>query len=107
MMLLTKEIKEQLQKQRPQANSTDPDCILKFFTPDAQWTWYCTEGKKEKYLVGGKEEWTFFGKVVSDMCPEGELGYTALSELMKVRGALGLPVERDMHWNPKPLSQCK
>lgn len=51
-------------------------------------------------------DWLFFGKVVSHLCPEGELGYFLLSELESVKGPLGLGVERDMWWNPKPASQC-
>ena len=40
------------------------------------------------------------------MCPDGEWGYVTLSQLQEVRGALGLPVERDMYWKPKPMSEC-
>lgn len=108
MMLLTKEVKKNLPALYSQETVKDPDCVLKFFTPDAQWTWYITEGRKEEELADdGKEEWVFFGKVISPMCPDGELGNVVLSELRSIRGALGLPIERDRFWNPKPLSQCK
>jgi len=33
-----------------------------------------------------------------------ELGYFWLSELSRVRGPLGLPVERDLYWTPVPLA---
>lgn len=36
-----------------------------------------------------------------------ELGYFSLSELEKVRGPLGLRVERDLYWEPKPLSEVR
>jgi hypothetical protein len=32
-----------------------------------------------------------------------ELGYFSLSELEEVRGPLGLPIERDLYWQPKTL----
>jgi hypothetical protein len=36
-----------------------------------------------------------------------EIGYFSLSELEKIRGPLGLKVERDLYWKPKPLSEVK
>jgi len=36
---------------------------------------------------------------------EAELGYFWLSELESVRGPLGLPIERDLYWQPKTLAQ--
>jgi hypothetical protein len=44
----------------------------------------------------------FFGLVDGH---EKELGYVALSELESVRGPMGLPVERDLHWQPKTLEE--
>lgn len=64
---------------------------LKFFTPDASWTWYATE-------FDGDD--TFFG-LVSGF--ELELGYFSLSELESVRGPLGLPIERDLYFEPQTL----
>jgi hypothetical protein len=32
-----------------------------------------------------------------------ELGYFSLSELEGVTGPMGLPIERDLHWQPKTL----
>ncbi len=34
-----------------------------------------------------------------------ELGYFVLSELEEVRGPMGLPIERDLHWEPKMLEE--
>jgi hypothetical protein len=64
---------------------------VKFFTPDASWTWYASEYDGED---------TFFG-LVSGL--DVELGYFSLSELESVRGALGLPVERDLYYQPSTL----
>jgi hypothetical protein len=68
---------------------------VKFFTPDASWTWYASE------FDGGD---IFFGLVVGF---EIELGYFSLSELLEVRGQLGLPVERDRFFKPTTLAELK
>ena len=96
MKLLTQEIREQL----PRLGSTDGQggnakVIVKFFTPDAGWTWYATE-------FDGDD--TFFGLVVG---METELGSFSLRELQEVRGAFGLPIERDLHFTPKPLKELR
>ncbi len=61
---------------------------VKFFTPDASWTWYAIEYDPETR--------TFFGLVDG---LERELGYFNLDELESLRGPLGLSVERDLLWN--------
>jgi hypothetical protein len=68
---------------------------VKFFTPDAHWTWYASE-------FDGKD--LFFGLVIGDFI---ELGSFSLSELATVRGGLGLPVERDKFFEPTPLGELK
>ena len=37
---------------------------------------------------------------------EKELGYFSLNELESVRGPLGLGIERDKSFKPKPLKEC-
>ncbi len=64
---------------------------VKFFTPDSNWTWYASEFDGEDI---------FFGLVVGF---EAELGNFSLRELQTVRGPLGLPIERDLHYEPKTL----
>ena len=68
---------------------------VKFFTPDAQWTWFASEFNKDDI---------FFGLVIG---LEIELGYFSLSELQSVRGPLGLPIERDLHFEPKSLRELR
>ena len=34
-----------------------------------------------------------------------ELGYVSLKELEEVRGPMGLPIERDLYWQPKTLEE--
>jgi len=92
MQLLTKT----LHRQRPplytqEGKGLDAIAYVKFFTPDAHWTWYATEFDGED---------TFFGFVSGDF---PELGYFSLKELSQVRGRLGLPVERDRYFRPTPL----
>ena len=68
---------------------------VKFFTPDGSWTWYASEFDGED---------TFFGLVAGQ---EIELGYFSLSELQEARGPLGLPIERDLYFEPKSLEKLK
>jgi len=66
---------------------------VKFFTPDSSWTWYASEFDGEDI---------FFG-LVSGL--EVELGYFSLKELEEVKGPLGLPIERDLDFEPKTLRE--
>ena len=69
--------------------------LVKFFTPDSNWTWYASEFDGED---------TFFG-LVSGF--EVELGYFSLSELESVHGPLGLPIERDKFFEPTSLRELQ
>lgn len=66
---------------------------VKFFTPDAQWTWYASEFDGDDNMFG----------VVSGF--ELEMGYFALKELKEVKGPMGLPIERDLYDEPKSLRE--
>ncbi len=70
---------------------------MKLFTPDAACTWLLTEVDPEDPDIA-------FG-----LCDLGmgypELGSVRVSEIRALRGKLGLPVERDLHFTAKkPLS---
>lgn len=95
MKLLTKELLNKLPALYSNENEADPMVICKFFTPDSNWTWYAIE-------FDGKD--TFYGLVDGF---EEELGYFSLSELESVRGALGLPIERDLYFKPCKLSSVQ
>lgn len=95
MKLMTRELRKKIPPLYSTEHDADPMVVCKFFTPDAGWTWYVTE-------FDGKD--TLFGFVDGI---EKELGYFSLSELERVRGKLGLPVERDRYWKPQPLSKVK
>jgi hypothetical protein len=104
MTLLTKaQIEQLLANGRAQRASIDQEAkaldfkpVVKLFTPDAQCTWLLTELDPDGGLAFG----------LCDLglgCPE--LGYVSLAELRAVRGKLGLPVERDLHFDAdKPIS---
>lgn len=71
--------------------------VIKFFTPDAGATWLITEIDSD-------------GDTMFGLCDLGmgspELGYVSLSEIMALRGRMGLSVERDRHFTAKgPISQ--
>ncbi len=94
--LLPKEIREALPELY--ANETlglQAQALVKLFTPDSNWTWYASE-------FDGKD--ILFGLVIG---LEVELGYFSLAELEGVRGPLGLPIERDLHYQPKTLAELK
>jgi len=96
MELLPKEMREQL----PELYANEEiglaaQALVKFFTPDSNWTWYATEFDGEDI---------FFGLVIGFVA---EFGYFSLSELESVRGPLGLPIERDEHFEPKALEELR
>ena len=94
MKLLTNELRRSLP---PIGAGDDPQVVamarVKFFTPDSSWTWYASE-------FDGDD--TFYG-VVDGF--DVEFGTFSLRELQSVRGALGLPIERDLHFTPVPLHE--
>ena len=99
MDLLTLELRERLLANgRAQAavRGTDREIdfapVVKLFTPDAGATWLLTEIDPDDPDIA-------FG--LCDLgvgCPE--LGSVSLAELAEIRGALGLPVERDLWFTP-------
>ncbi len=92
MELLPDALRPALPPLYSQEHTPDPLVPAKWFTPDSRWTWYAVE-------FDGQD--VFFGLVVGHAV---ELGYFSLAELRTIRGPLGLPVERDLHWTPRPLS---
>ena len=79
------------------SQESNPDAVaaVKLFTPDGCWTWYLIEHD-------GAD--SAFGLVVG---LEPELGYVDLAELAAVRGPMGLPIERDLYWTPKPWREIQ
>ena len=73
----------------------DPVVYAKLFMPDAGWMWYITEydpiGRQALGFVRGQEELVYF----------------ALDDLATVRGPMGLAIERELLWQPTPLSHVR
>jgi hypothetical protein len=98
MTLITKTQTEQLlangRAQRAaidrQDQALDFKPVVKLFPPDGCATWLLTELDPDSELAFG----------LCDLgldCPE--LRYVSLIELRTVRGKLGLPIERDLHFD--------
>ena len=93
MKLVTKELEAKLPPLYSQDGKGDEAlALVKFFTPDASWTWYATEYDPKERV--------FFGLVDGF---EKELGYFSLDELESIKGVLGLGIERDLWFEPVPL----
>lgn len=101
MKLLTDAQLQQLlkngQESHEQEGGVDHFPVVKLFTPDGACTWLLSE-------VDPNDPDLAFGLCDLGMgCPE--MGYVLLSELASVRGRLGLPIERDLHFAAKkPLT---
>ncbi len=93
MKLLTAELRKKLPAVGSTSANPDPTAVCKFFTPDSSWTWYPIEFDGED---------TFYGLVQGF---EEEFGTFSLSELESVTGPMGLHVERDLYFQPKPVSK--
>ena len=137
MKLLTADIRKKMPGPRAQEDSSDPMVYAKFFHPWTQWTWFAYEawgmvyiddhyeevslsmlspktdggpgehyiylpqnalGDTVPYFAYDVEDVIFFGLVYGDYT---EYGSFSLAELWANN------VERDRHFEPKPLSQVK
>ncbi|MFH1313917.1 MAG: DUF6166 domain-containing protein [Candidatus Eisenbacteria bacterium] len=101
----------------------DPIVRVKFFTPDSFWTWYATEGSGVRIREDGEETYCALAELAKASNPllvvddirffglcvgfEPELGYFSFKEISTVTGPMGLNVERDLYWRPRPLSEVK
>ena len=95
-LLITKPERERLLangKRSLEDPGFDPWPVVKLFTPDGAATWLLSELDPEDPDLA-------FG-----LCDLGlgfpELGGVLISELLAVRGRLGLPVERDRHFEAR------
>ena len=98
MELLTDELRKKLPPLYAQEKEKDPTVYVKFFTPDSNWTWYATEGEQQN------GDFIFFGYVIGQ---EREWGYFSLNELSSAYGPWGLPIERNLYFYPKRMSEIK
>ena len=83
--------------------SDPPTARWKFFDPVGAATWFISEAERV-VLNDGTDDLQLFGWCDMGMgCPE--LGYVMLSELASISGPLGLGIERDIFFDPCPLSE--
>jgi hypothetical protein len=94
--LLPEELRAELPKLYAQetVDTEEKQVYLKFFFPAGNWTWFVTEGEPEG------DDFVFFGFVIGDF---DEWGYFTLNELESIN-AVGLMVERDLHFKPGKFS---
>ncbi|MBL7107672.1 MAG: DUF2958 domain-containing protein [Phycisphaerae bacterium] len=103
MKLLPKELREKLPALYAQDSKGGKAVVYtKYFTPSSNWTWLATEGEPVLDESQNEVDFRFFGLVFGH---EREFGYFLLSELEEVRGPMGLPIERDLHFKPKTLEE--
>ena len=74
----------------------DPKILVKLFNPAGAQTWYICGFDPDTGLAFGAVDLGF------DCC---ELGDFDINDVLAVRGPFGLPVERDLHYTPKPVSE--
>jgi hypothetical protein len=73
----------------------DPIAKIKLFDPTSQWTWFITGYDPGTRVATGRVHGL-----------EDEYGDFSMAELVEYRGRFGLPIERDLHWEPRPVSEC-
>lgn len=100
LKLLTKQQEAQIPPLGSTEKTADPTVWVKWFTPDSSFTWYVTERDPQTGRC--------FGVTVNPASNmPWELGFFDQHEIESVRGHLGLPVERDKWFKPRPLSKVK
>lgn len=103
MKLITKEIEAKLPPLYSQENTPDPVAVVKLFDPCGRYTFYVLEGRRE-----ADGDLLLFGFCRSPLGPDcDEMGYVSLRQLERVRGPFGLGIERDLYFNPTPLSKIR
>ena len=93
MRLITREIETALLSAKRDQDPAETPIVVKFFCPDGAATWFIVDGEQTE-----DGDWMLFGFCDLGDRQMAELGYVSLRELTNVRGALGLPVERDLYF---------
>ena len=96
-LLTTQQFAKLTENGHPQNRDKDHFPVVKLFIPDAQATWLLTDLDSE------------FPDIAYGLCDLGlgfpELGDVYMPEVIALSGKLGLPVERDRHFEAKyPIS---
>jgi hypothetical protein len=107
MKLMTKEIEKRIPKlySTEKVALEEKVAVCKFFDPCGRYTYYVVEGEYEME-DGQPLDYRFFGYCVSPLGPDcDEWGYASLNEIARVRNRFGLGIERDLHFEPKKVSE--
>lgn len=99
MRLITSELLNLFNKTGSQEENKDPMVIAKFFNPTGGQIWLATEYNPEERI--------FYGYVSLFNDYNNEWGTFSLDELESYKGCLGLGIERDRYFTPKPISKVK
>ena len=70
--------------------------LIKLFNPTGAGTWYIAEYDPETRIAYGLAH-----------IQEAELWSFSMEELVNYRGRFGLPLERDLWWQPCPLNEVE
>ena len=94
MLLLTKALLKKIPSTDQAYRTKDPMVWVKFFYPDFSWTWYlCGYDPENDIAYGLVDGW------------EIEIGDFSVQELRQTKGKLGCSIERDLHFEPRLMSQ--
>ncbi len=74
----------------------DVFCWVKLFNPTGVGTWYIAAYDPDTRTAWGVAE-----------IHEREISSFSMAELVEYRGRFGLPIERDLMWKPRRLSEIK
>lgn len=101
MKLLTEEIERAIPAlySTEEVETQDKTIVCKFFALGTGWTWYVVEGGRQE-----DGNYLFFG-LVSGF--EKEWGYWTLEELLTVKWQGIQGIERDLHFKPVTVGECR
>jgi hypothetical protein len=103
MELIPKEIEATIPDLFSTESVPHPLAVIKLFDPCSRYTFFVLEARREP-----DGDLRLFGFCRSPLGPDGdEFGFASLRELESVRGPLGQCIERDLHFEPTPLSKIR
>ena len=77
-------------------SQADPIAKVKLFSPTSSWSWFIAGYDPDTH--------TAWGLTTGH---EDETGEIAMEEIVDFRDhRFGLPIERDLYFSPKPISEC-
>lgn len=94
------EARNWIEGEAEQSRQRDKQIVwVKFFDPCSSATWFVTDWQPEDKTIFG------YADIMGRDC--AELGYSSLEELANIKGKLGIGIEIDNWFEPKPLWKAK